>query len=500
MYERGNEAGSAWLRIHFGLSAYSLTHQSYIGSGSKMEVLPNGHIERTFGPGYAPASNTPLAHWEFALKYDHFNLPFFKAVLLRIGKDDIKEYINKSRTGKYARKTGFLYEFLTGMDLSIVISMGNYVDLIEEDQYVTGPAKRNTRWRVNNNLLGNQLFCPVVRRSETLNKLLAWDLGNAIEGLRHAYSPETFLRAVSYLYTKETKSSYEIEHERPSPKRVEKFISLLKQAGHTPSDSFLKEYSLTHWQNSIVDPRFAAKGFRDFQNYVGETLPGYEKIHYVCPPPQLVDSLMRGLCELEHDTRGISPLIRAALIAFGFVFIHPFEDGNGRLHRFLIHDILVRDQAVPDDVILPVSAHILSHRGDYDKVLEAHSVPLGNIADYTLDAKGEMTVKNADKIEAYYRYPDLTLQVIYLLQIIQSTVLEELPSELSFIQHYDELKIEIQDIVDMPDKDINLMIILLHQNRGNFPKRKRKLFDKLTDDEIVQMEESFKSIFMHNDI
>jgi len=205
---------------------------------------------------------------------------------------------------------------------------------------------------------------------------------------------------------------------------------------------------------------------------------------------------MQGLCELEHDTQGISPLIRVALIAFGFVFIHPFEDGNGRLHRFLIHDILVRDQAVPDDVILPVSAHILSHRADYDKVLEAYSVPLGNIADYHLDAKGEMTVKNADKIEAYYRYPDLTLQVIYLLQIIQSTVLEELPGELLFIQHYDELKIEIQDIVDMPDKDINLMIILLHQNRGDFPKRKRKLFDKLTDDEIVQMEESFKSIFM----
>lgn len=500
MNKKGNEAGSSWLRLHFGLSAYSLTHQSYIGSSSKIEVLPNGHIERTFGSGYAPASDNFMDHWEFALKYDHFNLPFFRAVLLSIDKDDVKEYINKSPTGKYARKTGFLYEFLTETDLGIAISMGNYIDLLEEHHYVTGPAKRNPKWRINNNLLGNESFCPVVRRSETLSRLLAWNLADAIENLKLQYAPETFMRAVSYLYTKETKSSYEIEHEKPSPKRVEKFISLLKQAGQTPSASFLQEHSLTHWQNSIVDPRFAAEGFRDFQNYVGETFPGYEKIHYVCPPPQIVNSLMEGLRELENNTRGISPLIRAALVAFGFVFIHPFEDGNGRLHRFLIHDILVRDQAVPDDVILPVSARILSHITDYDRALEAFSVPLVNMAKYTLDVKGEMTVKNAEKIDAYYRFPDLTPQVIYLLKTIQSTVLEELPYELSFIQHYDELKIEIQNIIDMPDKAINLMIVLLHQNRGNFPKRKRKLFEKLTDDEIAQIEDSFKSIFMNKEI
>jgi hypothetical protein len=31
----------------------------------------------------------------------------------------------------------------------------------------------------------------------------------------------------------------------------------------------------------------------------------------------------------------IQAVIHAAAVAFGFVYMHPFEDGNGRIHRFL---------------------------------------------------------------------------------------------------------------------------------------------------------------------
>jgi len=33
-------------------------------------------------------------------------------------------------------------------------------------------------------------------------------------------------------------------------------------------------------------------------------------------------------------------LVRAAVVSFAFVFIHPFMNGNGRLSRFLIHHCL----------------------------------------------------------------------------------------------------------------------------------------------------------------
>lgn len=54
---------------------------------------------------------------------------------------------------------------------------------------------------------------------------------------------------------------------------------------------------------------------------------------------------------------------------------------------------------------------------------------------------------------------------------------------------------ELQRIVDMPDKDINLMLNFLHQNNGIFPKRRREYFNKLTDDEIARMQTAYRKVF-----
>jgi len=47
----------------------------------------------------------------------------------------------------------------------------------------------------------------------------------------------------------------------------------------------------------------------------------------------------------------------------------------------------------------------------------------------------------------------------------------------------------------MPDKLIGMMLTFLHQNKGIFPKRRREYFDKLTDDEIQQMQEAYRKIY-----
>lgn len=326
--------------------------------------------------------------------------------------------------------------------------------------------------------------------------LLQSDLKTQIERLKESYSPETFRRAINYLYSKETRSSYEIEKEKPSPERITRFISLLARAGGEPSIQMLSEESLTQLQNAIVDPRFAAASFRDFQNYIGQTLPNYvELIHYICPPPPYVPSLMEGLKETANKTEGAEAVIRAAVIAFGFVFIHPFEDGNGRLHRFLIHDMLVRDEVVPEGLIIPVSAHMLNHMREYDQALESYSKPLMQLVQYATKANNEVEIMNPGEVEGYFRYPDLTAQSIFLAQTMQATIADDMPEELDFIQRYDEVKRELQNIVDMPDKDLNLMIVFLHQNKGAFPKRRRKNFPKLTEEEIANMEQTYQEVF-----
>jgi Fic family protein len=277
---------------------------------------------------------------------------------------------------------------------------------------------------------------------------------------------------------------------------MQKFIALLTQAGQQSQAEILTEKSLTQLQNTIVDERFAARGFRDFQNYIGQSLPGYEEqIHYICPPPSYLQSLMRGLQEVTAKTTGIAPAATACLAAFGFVFIHPFEDGNGRLHRFLIHDMLTRTGVVQEGMIIPVSAHMLNNIKEYDRVLEQYSIPLMKRIRYIKKNNGEIEVINPEAVEAYFRYPDLTAQCIYLARTIQETISQDIPEELDFIQHYDEVKSELQNIVDMPDKDLDLMILFLHQNHGIFPKRRRKQFEKLTEEEIQQMEIIFRGIF-----
>ncbi|MGV8138547.1 MAG: Fic family protein [Mangrovibacterium sp.] len=493
-------AGSQWLKEHYHLSGFVITHSSYIGSNESIELTSKGTVEQVYGMKYAPSGSTPLLHLEFSLKYDDLNLDFLKTVFKNIPPEDIVTFIESSPSGKYTRKIGFLYEFLTGQLLPIKRpTSGNYTDLLDAKKYVTGKTVKNARWRVNNNLLGTPSFCPIVRRTKLLSELLSQNIRKKIEQLEESFPPDIFRRAVNYLYHKETRSSYEIEKERPSADRIERFIYLLGIAGTEQTTPLLDEKCLVKLQNTIVDPRFAAKSFRNFQNYIGQTLPNYQDIiHYICPPPAFLTSLMEGLKESAHKIDEVNAEIKAAIIAFSFVFIHPFEDGNGRLHRFIIHDVLVRDGLVPHGLIIPVSAYMLNHIRDYDHVLEKYSTPLMQRIKYEKTEAGEIKVTNEKEVEGYFRYPDLTDHCIYLSQIIHAILDEDMPNELKFIQRHDEIKKAIQNIVDMPDKDIDLMILFLYQNKGIFPKRRREKFSKLTDEEVDEMQKKFRDIFEMN--
>lgn len=490
-------AGAEWLKQHLSLDDYGLTHRSYIGTRNKIELALDACVDQTYGPKYAPSENSIIAHIEFMLKYDDFSLDFFNAVFKHTSEEDLIAYISAKPNGRYTRKIGFLYEWLTSKVLNLEFETGgNYVDLLEEDRYLVGKNRRSSRWRINNNLLGVPEFCPIIRRTPVLSEMLTVDLKAEIKVLKEEYSPEIFHRATQYLYRKETKSSYEIESEKPSPNRINRFIAILHQAGKRPAAEMLEERNLTVLQNAIVDPRYQQPGYRDFQNYIGQTNYRMEEIyHYICPPPEMVDSMMAGLLESEERTLGMSPIIRATIIAFGFVFIHPFLDGNGRIHRFLIHDMLTRDGLAEQGLILPVSANIVNNLKDYDAVLESFSIPLMQRIQFNHATNGEVIVNNPEDVSAYFRYPDLTLQSVYLAKTIQASIEQDLSDELFFLERYDELKADLQNLIDMPDKRLNDAIIFMHQNKGVFPNRRKKYFPEISEDEFSAMEKIYSEIF-----
>jgi hypothetical protein len=191
---------------------------------------------------------------------------------------------------------------------------------------------------------------------------------------------------------------------------------------------------------------------------------------------------------------GVHAVVHAATVAYGFVFLHPFEDGNGRIHRFLIHNILARRGFTPQGLMFPVSAAMLKHAAEYDGSLEAFSRPLMSLVDYVLDNEGRMTV--CSDTATWYRFIDMTPQAEALFAFIQKTIETELVDELDFLANYDRAKTALQEIVDMPDRQTDLFIRFCLQNHGKLSATKRASnFSSLTDDEIARMEKVVRDAY-----
>jgi Fic family protein len=466
-------------------------HRSFVATTNTHRIDSTGSvIDEVYPSKYWP-EDTLGDHLEFALKYDGTNLEILAGLFQKVAEKDVLDYIQSKPTGKYARRLWFLYEFLTGKRLPLDdVKQGNYIDLLEPDEYYTiTPVRQISRQRINDNLLGNSRFCPTVRRTDILRNFETADIPSRCRTVVSTYSPELLKRALGYLYTKETKSSFEIEHINPTSTRTERFVALLQLA---EQEDFCEKTQLIELQNRIVDARFREADYRLSQNYVGETVAWQkEKIHFVCPKPEDLADLMDGLvaAHMRMDTDNTSAVIHATAIAYGFVFLHPFEDGNGRIHRFLIHNTLARYGFTPDSVMFPISAFMLKNPADYDASLEAFSRHLMPLVEYSLDEEGRMTVHN--DTARWYRFIDMTPQAEALFRFIEQTIDSELVSELKFLANYDKTKKSIQNIVDMPDRKIDLFIRFCLQNNGQLSARKRAgHFDFLSDEEISRMEQA----------
>lgn len=493
MAKRISAVGYAALVDFFKIKAFPHYRSSYIVShGASYSERVNFEEAHYYSPKYFPKDfQNPLNHLEFALKYDGLNLEILYYVFEKLESTDLEAYIRSRPTSKLARKIWYLYEFLTHRKLNIEDATGgSYTLLLNSKDYYTGKVKRSRRHYVDDNLLGNVNFCPIVRKTPILKKFEAADLAETAKKLLAQYDSTIITRAVNYLYIKETMSSYEIEREKPDASRTQRFVTALQKADHI---GMLSKQLLIDLQNIIVDPRYANTDYRSFQNYIGMQArldTSYATIEYISPKPEDVTSLMEGLIDCFHRmmANNIHPVVIAASISFGFVFIHPFEDGNGRLHRFLIHYIFTNKGFVPFGAIFPISATILKERALYDSLLDFFSKPLMNLIDsYTIDDQGRLTVFGETAL--HYRYLDYTNFVEFLFQCVEKTIQTDFKNELNFIVHFDKVKKEIQEIVDMPDNRINLFIQLVLQNRGVLSGKKREsLFAKLTDDEIKIME------------
>lgn len=186
----------------------------------------------------------------------------------------------------------------------------------------------------------------------------------------------------------------------------------------------------------------------------------------------------------------VHPVVGAALASFGFVFIHPFDDGNGRIHRFLVHHVLATEGFTPPDVLFPVSATIRRDRKGYDGALETYSKSIRPHLDWDWTPSRETEV--ASDSATLYRYFDATALVEFLFAKVVETVRRDLREELGFVAAYDAALAAIREVVDMPDRRASLFVRLVMQNGGTLSKTERSQFPELADAEVEAMERAVR--------
>jgi hypothetical protein len=457
---------------------------------------------RIYTPRHAPDASLE-GHLTFAFKYEGLDLATLKRLFLAVGPDEIAGLVRATPTGIYARRIWFLYEWLLGRELDLpAASKVSYVDAVDTNLQYAGPGELSPRHRVRNNLPGSPEFCPLVFNTAALREFAAQALDIRAREVLSSVPADLIARAAAFLLLKDSRSSYIIEGERPPQDRIQRWGRAIGEAGRAPID----EGELLRLQRIVIgDARFVKLGFRTEGGFIGEHDRETQRpipVHISARPEDL-SSLIRGLIAFDHaSTRPgrrlgeeeLDSVITAAVLAFGFVYIHPFEDGNGRIHRYLIHHVLARRGFNPPGVHFPVSAAILNKIEEYRRVLESYSERLLPIIAWEPTAKGNIRVLN--DTGDFYRFFDATPHAEFLYACVRKTIEEDLPNETSFLKNFDRFRAGVTNMVDMPERTFNNLFGFLRQNGGRLSKRARENeFAALTPDEVAKIEELYAASF-----
>jgi len=499
-----DKIGYSWLMERYGVEPVQpLPVSSEIGK-VRRSVVVDGLQRDTYLPSSRPDKPSLAAHLTFALKHEGVHLELLARLFTVVPERELGEWISAQSVGQYARRAGFLYEWLTGRTLPGIAdaTTGNYVDAIDADLYVTSTAPtNNSRWRVRDNLPGTRDFCPTIRRTPAVIAAESYNPAAEIESLQIEYGTDILLRSASWLTTKESRASFQIEQEQNQVDRIKRFAAVMERdCGEIPD--VLSPATLAKLQEDIIGGRTVLKqfGLRESPVFVGGVVDFRDQVDYIAPHFNDVGPLIKGLKAFVERTTGASSLARAAATAFGFVYIHPFADGNGRLHRFMVNDVLRRDGAVQRPFLLPVSATIVSRdqeRAAYAGVLESFSKPLMTryrdayelvkpARVYSDGISSNFEFAAYDDALPTWRYPDLTPHVAYVATLVDKTIRHEMRNEASFLRSMTDARSAVKNVLDGPDPDIDRIIRSVRESHGLLSNKLRKEFPMLADEGIAQ--------------
>lgn len=451
-------------------------------------------IWRVFDKRYWPGGSF-ADHLAFAFRHEDLDLLILKRVFDAVPTDAVEALVRATPTGVPARRIWFFYEMLTGNTLDQPDARRvAAIDLLDPAAYFTAKPRLSRRHRVRDNLLGTASFCPVIRRSKALEEFIDRSLDDRARDTVGGIGSHVIARAASFMLLADSRASFEIEGERPLRNRLERWGRAVMQAGRNKLT--VEEIVRLH-QVLIEDTRFIQPGLRTQGVFLGERDHNYDPLpEFIGARPADLPDLMGGLMDANDrmSEAGIDPVLQATATAFGFVYIHPLQDGNGRLHRCLIHHVLAERKFTPIGMVFPVSPVMLDRIDDYRTILQADTGPLMSFIEWrpTLDRNVEVLNDTAD----LYRYFDYTAAAEFLYGCVRHTVEHDLPREIDYLRRHDEALRRLMDTVEMPDRLAENLIMFIRQNGGSLSKKRwQSEFEALTDGEVVQLESIVREAF-----
>lgn len=484
--------GFKWVAEHLNIeSVQPFAVMSKIGTSRRTVVNPAR--EETYTAAARP-DPTIADHLTFGLKHELINLEFLARLFAVLDPAVLEVWIRSEPTGAYARRAGFFFEWLTGQTLDVPDTpAGNYVDALNPDEFLVNIMSLNVqRWRVRDNLPGTREFCPMIRRTDAVRELEQYNCAAALESLEREFGADVLMRSAVWLSIKESRASFAIENEEKQIDRVKRFAAVMERRCGQSADPLALEV-LAELQTEILGTA-TRYGVRKSPVIVGHK-HGFDNIvDYIGPPWERTGEFLEGLRRTMVKTQGASPVLRASIASFGFVYIHPMSDGNGRISRFLVNDVLRRDGAVPEPFILPISATITDktqHRAGYDRALETLSRPLMLKYQESYRFGTEYTCEDGVKsnfyFEAYedalpaWRYPDFTHQSEYIGNVIRLTIEVEMSNEASYLHDLERARDRVKDYLEGPNSDIDQIIRSVRTNEWKMSNKLVKAFPPLAN-------------------
>lgn len=127
-------------------------------------------------------------------------------------------------------------------------------------------------------------------------------------------------------------------------------------------------------------------------------------------------------------------------------------------------------------------------------MLESYSAKLLPLIDWRPTAGGNVEILS-DTAD-YYRYFDATAHAEFLFECVEQAVERDLPEEVRFLTAFDKFSSSVKELIEMPERKIELLRAFLAQGEGRLSLRVRENeLAGLTDAEAQRLEELYAEAF-----